>query len=55
VDFFDALVALHLLEREDGKYRNTPETDLYLDQAKATYIGRWLEMTNDRLYPLWGS
>src|SRR5688500_14727882 len=29
-DFFDALVALGMLEREDGRYRNTPETDLFL-------------------------
>jgi len=34
-DFLDALVALHMLEREDGKYRNTPETDLFLDHFGA--------------------
>src|ERR687883_1138993 len=33
-DFFDALVALGLLERRDGRYANTPETDLFLDRAK---------------------
>jgi hypothetical protein len=54
-DFFDALVALGLLEREDGLYRNTPETDCYLDCAKPSYIGAWLEMTNDRLYPFFGA
>ncbi|MGH9487291.1 MAG: methyltransferase family protein, partial [Terriglobales bacterium] len=27
-DFLDALVALGLVERRDGKYFNTPETDL---------------------------
>src|SRR5262245_14654377 len=32
-DFFDALVALGMLERDDGQYRNTPETDLFLDPA----------------------
>jgi hypothetical protein len=53
-DFFDALVALGLLERADGRYRNTPETDRFLDRAKPSYIGGWLEMTNDRLYPDWG-
>src|SRR3954447_21543669 len=31
-DFFDALVALGMLEREAGRYRNTAETDLYLDR-----------------------
>jgi hypothetical protein len=54
-DFFDALVALGLLAREDGQYRNTPETDRYLDRAKPTYIGGWLEMANDRLYPFFGA
>jgi hypothetical protein len=54
-DFFDALVALGMLEREAGCYRNTAETDLYLDRAKPSYVGAWLEMTNDRLYPFFGA
>jgi hypothetical protein len=54
-DFFDALVALHMLERHEGKYANTPETDLFLDQSKPAYIGGFLEMLNKRLYPFWGS
>jgi hypothetical protein len=54
-DFFDALVALGMLRREDGRYRNTPETDLFLDRAKPTYMGGMLEMSNDRLYGFWGS
>ncbi|WP_280137952.1 methyltransferase dimerization domain-containing protein, partial [Ensifer sp. LC54] len=33
-DFLDTLVALKLLEREDGRYRNAPDTDLFLDKAK---------------------
>jgi hypothetical protein len=53
-DFFDALVALGFLERENGIYRNTPETDLYLDKNKASYIGGILEMAGHRLYPFWG-
>src|SRR5207253_8859023 len=53
-DFLDALVALHMLEREDGKYRNTPETDLFLDREKPSYAGGILEMANARLYPFWG-
>ena len=55
VDFFDALVALGMLEREGGRYRNTPETDRFLDRAKPSYVGGWLEMANDRLYPFWGA
>src|SRR5437016_14547428 len=49
-DFLDALVALHMLEREDGKYRNTPETDLFVDRAKPTYAGGILSMGNARVY-----
>lgn len=53
-DFFDVLVALGLLERDGDIYRNTTETDRYLDKAKPTYAGGMLEMANDRLYPSWG-
>jgi len=52
-DFFDALVALGFLSRSDGKYANTPATDLYLDKHKASYIGGILEMANQRLYEHW--
>ena len=54
-DFFDALVALGILERENELYANTPETDLFLDKAKPSYIGGFLEMANARLYRFWGS
>jgi len=54
-DFFDALVALGMLEREDGRYANTPATDLFLDRAKPSYAGGMLEMANARLYGFWGS
>jgi len=53
-DFFDALVALGFLEREDSVYRNTAATDFYLDKQKPSYIGGILEMANHRLYPFWG-
>jgi hypothetical protein len=53
-DFLDALVALRLLEREGGVYRNAPAAELYLDRGKAFYIGGLLEMANRRLYPFWG-
>src|SRR6516162_6179054 len=52
-DFFDALVALKFLERRDGRYYNTPATDLFLDKRKPSYIGGMLEMANNRLYPFW--
>jgi hypothetical protein len=54
-DFFDALVALGMLEREDGRYANTPSTEVFLDRGKPSYIGGILEMANARLYPFWGS
>jgi cyclopropane fatty-acyl-phospholipid synthase-like methyltransferase len=54
-DFFDALVALGMLEREDGRYANTPATELFLDRAKPSYMGGLLEMANARLYGFWGS
>jgi hypothetical protein len=52
-DFFDALVALKFIERRDGKYYNTPATDLFLDKRKPSYIGGILEMANHRLFPSW--
>jgi hypothetical protein len=54
-DFFDALVALGMLERENGVYRNTLQTDLFLDRGKPSYIGGMLDMANARLYGFWGS
>ena len=54
-DFFDTLVALGFLARSDDRYSNTPETDLFLDKAKPSYVGGILEMANHRLYPFWGS
>lgn len=52
-DFFDALVALGMLERENGLYRNTAEADLFLDRAKPGYVGQILEMSNARLFASW--
>jgi len=52
-DFLDALVALGMLDREDGRYSNTAATDLFLDRRKPSYLGGLLEMANARLYPFW--
>ena len=54
-DFFDTLVSLGMLEREDGRYANTPETRQFLVRGELSYIGGILEMGNERLYPFWGS
>ena len=54
-DFFDALVATGLLNRDDeGRYRNTEESDFYLDRAKPTYLGASFDQYNRREYALWG-
>jgi SAM-dependent methyltransferase len=56
-DFLDGLVALELLEREgagdSSRYRNTPETGVFLDANSPHYIGGILEMANARLYRFW--
>lgn len=55
-DFFDALVALRMLDRSaDGYYANTPEADFYLDADKPTYIGGDLAHLNAQLYAQWNN
>ena len=54
LDFLDTLVALGFLTREGDRYANSPETDLFLDRKKPSYVGGILEMANHRLYPFWG-
>lgn len=58
-DFFDALVALKFLERDgdgpQGRYRNTPETAMFLDQKSPAYIGGLAEMLNARLFGFWNN
>lgn len=52
-DYLDALTALGFLQRSNGTYSNAPETDLFLDKHKPTYIGGMLEMGNARLFGFW--
>lgn len=54
-DFFDALVALGLLDCSAARYRNTDATELFLDRAKPTYVGGILEMVNARVYGRFGA
>ena len=54
LDFLDTLVALGFLTRDGDRYANSPETDLFLDRRKPSYVGGILEMANHRLYPFWG-
>jgi hypothetical protein len=52
-DFLDTLVALGFLQRAGDQYSNAPDTDLFLDRGKPSYVGGILEMANARLYPFW--
>jgi hypothetical protein len=54
-DFLDALVALGMLDRDDGQYRNTPATNVFLDRSKPSYVGGILEMCNSRLFGFWNT
>ena len=55
-DFFDALVALGLLVRDDtGRYGNAPAADQFLDRAKSSYIGDVLHRASRRAYGNWNS
>lgn len=56
-DFFDALVALKLLDRDgeglEGQYKNTPETAVFLAQTSPHYIGDLPEMFYSRIFGFW--
>jgi hypothetical protein len=56
-DFFDALVAMKILERQgdgpDAIYRNSEASATYLTKESPRYIGGILEMLNARLYSYW--
>src|SRR5439155_726247 len=45
--------SLGMLQREQGRYANTPAADLYFDRAKPTYMGGMLEMMSARLFRFW--
>jgi hypothetical protein len=50
----DALVALGMLDRDaSGRYANMPDTDLYLDRLKPSYIGGELEHFGKYVFPHW--
>lgn len=57
-DFFDSLAALGILERlgsgPSALYRNTAASARYLTTNSPDYIGGFLLMSNERLYPFWG-
>jgi hypothetical protein len=53
-DFFDALVALGLLDRSgDDHYSNTPESNVYLNRREADFLGGMFDQFNTREYRMW--
>ncbi len=54
-DFFDAFVALDLLEREDGVYRNAPAASRYLDSDGDAYVGDFLGFAGRNIYGSWAA
>ena len=57
-DFLDALVALGLLAKEGrgdtALYRNTMESDKFLNKGNDSYVGGIFTMSGHRLYRYWG-
>ncbi|MDH6113753.1 SAM-dependent methyltransferase [Kitasatospora sp. MAP12-15] len=53
-DFLDALAGLGLLERVEGHYRNSALAQAYLVPQGTSYLGGFVELTNDTLYQTWG-
>lgn len=46
--------SLGLLEKRDGRYRNTPLSETYLVRGKPYYFGGFVQMADKRLYAGWG-
>jgi acetylserotonin O-methyltransferase len=49
----DACVALGLLEKRDGVYVNTPQSDKYLRSDSPDSLTGYIHYSNDALYPMW--
>jgi hypothetical protein len=54
-DLLDALVALGILTRNDGRYANGAAAAEHLVPGLPGYMGGAFELANSRLYPTWGS
>lgn len=55
LDFLDTLVSMGFLQRDGKTYSNAADAEMFLDSAKPSYLGGFLEMMNARLYPFWGN
>jgi acetylserotonin O-methyltransferase len=49
----DACVALGLLQKPDGAYVNTPESDKYLRSDSPDSLTGYIRYSNEALYPMW--
>ena len=49
----DACVALGLLEKRDGAYVNTPQSDKYLRSDSPDSLTGYIHYSNEALYPMW--
>jgi acetylserotonin N-methyltransferase len=49
----DACVALGLLEKRDGIYVNTPQSDKYLRSDSPDSLTGYIHYSNEALYPMW--
>jgi acetylserotonin N-methyltransferase len=49
----DACVALGLLEKRDGAYVNTAQSDKYLRSDSPDSLTGYIHYSNDALYPMW--
>ena len=55
-DFFDALVALELLDRDrQGRYANRPDCVPYLDRRSPSYLGGGLDLSISAVMALSGT
>jgi hypothetical protein len=57
-DFLDTLTSLGFLkrdaDRDDPRYRNTPETAAFLNKEDPRYIGGAIDIFNQQIYDVWG-
>jgi len=52
-DLLDSLVALGMLDRVDGRYRNTEATGYFLDENRENYLGGWMRRASTDLFGAW--
>lgn len=51
--FLNTCVSLGLIEKADGKYKNSALSETFLVKGKPSYLGDALKYSDD-LYPVWG-